>query len=108
MSGTEELMKRAGELGRKIAETEEYAVYKQLSDSINADETKKQIVDTYIEILGKIQAALADNNVPVELKDRYELCARELNSDAQLLQFIRAQEAYIELINECVSIISDL
>lgn len=105
---SEKLMEKAAELGRMIAESEEYIAYKDASGLINQDEEKKECVDTYVKLLSQIQHAVSQNNVPVELKDQYEDYARRLNNDPELTEFIRAQKEYMDLVNGCVAIISEI
>jgi cell fate (sporulation/competence/biofilm development) regulator YlbF (YheA/YmcA/DUF963 family) len=104
----EEIITKAAELGKIIAETDEYRTYKELSDAVNSSPERKAVLDSYTEILNKVQTTLHKGEDPGFLQSEYEENAQLVNQDEVLKAFITAQEKYLSIIQSCIEKITDL
>lgn len=98
----------AAELGSAIAETDIYREYKELSLSINAVDEKKELLDSYSELVGRIRqiVELGEEDVTDEMKAEYEELAVRINQEEDLIEFLGVQNRYLELMERVTATVT--
>lgn len=95
----DEILGKAGELGRLIRETSIYGNYRALSDALDADGDSRKILDEFLAAARELQERRDMGDIIEKFEEEHvaSLSAMVSHNDA-IMRFLKSQQAYLELL----------